>query len=365
MRPLVSVIIQSYNSARYIEKCLDSLFAQNYPNFEVIAIINGSEDGSLQLIKKKYSRVKKLKIMEPGENTFYSRGNNLGIVASQGEYILALNQDTVLEPRFISTLIAEMENDPRLGSVSGKLLHYNYSFDSKTKILDSTGIEMFKTRRLIDRGQWEQDFRQYDNDREIFGASGAAAVYRRSALEAVKLPKLDGLERSNLATLSPYGRGGTKTSVGVGEGFEYFDEDFVAYKEDADLAWRLQLAGFRCRYVPEAVLYHGRTVGRSWPTQLIRFILNRRRQSRLVRKRSFKNHYLMMVKNETKELFWRHILFIFIREILLLVYTIFFEPFQIFALIEFFHQLPEAQRKRKLIMANVKVDPRFLRKLFH
>src|SRR3989344_3234949 len=109
MKPLVSVVIQSYNSIRYIEKCLDSLFAQNYTNFEVLVIINGSRDGSLELIKKRYARNKKLRIIEPDENTFYSRGNNLGIKASRGEYVLALNQDTVLEPKFMSTLIAEME----------------------------------------------------------------------------------------------------------------------------------------------------------------------------------------------------------------------------------------------------------------
>lgn len=340
MSPLVSVIIQSYNSKRYIEKCLDSLLVQNYPNFEILIIINGSEDGSAEFIRKKCARIKKISIIEPGENTFYSRGNNLGIANSRGEYIFALNQDTVLEQQFLARLVAQMEADQSLGSMTGKLLHYNYSIDSKTKILDSAGIEIFKTRRLIDRGQWERDNGQYDADREIFGPSGAAALYRASALEAVKLPKQNGE-------------------------WEYFDEDFVAYKEDADLAWRLQLAGFGSRYVPEAVLYHGRTIGRSWPTQFIRFILNRRRQSRLIRKNSFKNHYLMMVKCELPELFWRHVVYIFIREFLLLGYTVFFEPFQIFALVEFFRQLPEARRKRKLIMANVKANPETLRKLFH
>lgn len=340
MKPLVSVVIQSYNSRRYIERCLDSLLAQGYSNMEVLIIINGSNDGSLELIETKYGRNKKIRIIEPGENTFYSRGNNLGIRESRGDYIFSLNQDTVLEPEFLKKLIAALERDRSLGSVSGKLLHYNYTINSKTKILDSTGIEMFKTRRVIDRGQWERDYAQYDRDTEIFGASGAAAVYRRRALEEVKLPKANGTD-------------------------EYFDEDFGAYKEDIDLAWRLQLAGFGCRYIPDAVIYHGRTVGRSWPSQLIRFILNRRRQSRKVRKPAFKNHYLMMVKCELPVLFWRNFAYIFVRELLLFSYTMLFEPFQIFALIEFFRQLPEAVRKRKLIMRNVKAFPQELIKLFH
>lgn len=340
MDPLVSVNILSYNSRRYIEGCLDTVLAQTYKNLEILVIITGSDDGSAELIHKKYGRQKKVRIIEPGTNLWFSRGHNLGIAESQGEYIFVLNQDTVLERDFIEKLVAVMEDDKTLGSVSGKLLHYNFSINSKTKILDSTGIEIFKTRRVIDRGQWERDERQYDADREIFGASGAAALYRRSALEAVKLAKPD-------------------------ESFEYYDEDFIAYKEDIDLAWRLQLAGFRCRYVPEAILYHGRTVGRSWPSQVIRFVLNRRRQSRLVRKMAFKNHYLMMVKNEIAGHFWHQFVFIFIREFLLLIYTLIFEPFQLATLLELYREIPEALRKRKIIMASVRTDPARLRKLFH
>lgn len=340
MRPLVSIVIQSYNSRRFIAKCLDSVLSQDYQNWEVLVVINGSTDGSAELIKSRYGRYKRVRILEPGENLFFSRGNNYGIKFSQGDYVLGLNQDTIMTPSFVRLLVAVMEKDKTLGSASGKLLHYKFDIDSKTKILDSTGLEIFKTRRVIDRGQWEQDRGQYDRDTALFGASGAAALYRRSALEATRVPKADG-------------------------SFEYFDEEFGAYKEDVDLCWRMLVMGYGCRYVPEAVVYHGRTVGRSWPTQVIRFILNRRRQSRYVRKLSFKNHYLMMVKNELAPLFWRQILYIFARELLLWVYTILFEPFQVFALREFFRQLPEARRKRRYIMARVKARPQTLRAYFH
>ena len=132
-----------------------------------------------------------------------------------------------------------------------------------------------------------------------------------------------------------------------------------------DLAWRLRLEGYKCQYIPQAIVFHGRNVGRSWPTQLIRFILNRRRQSREIRKLSFKNHYLMMVKNEVPAVFWRHFGYILAREILLLFYTIIFEQFQIFAFRDFFKQLPSALRKRKLIMAKIKISKQELAKLFN
>lgn len=339
-KPLVSIIILSYNSRRYIEKCLNSVLGQDYPSFEILIVINGSQDGSAELVKTKYWRFKKIRVLEPGENLWFCRGNNFAIPQCLGEYILVLNQDTIMERNFVSFLVKALEEERSLASVTGKLLHYKFDIDSKTKILDSTGVEIFRTRRVIDRGQWEVDRGQYDKDTEIFGASGAAALYRRSALEEVKLPKPGG------------------------GGFEYFDEDFVAYKEDVDLAWRLQLAGYKCRYIPQAVVYHGRTIGRSWPSQVIRFILNRFHQPRLVRKLSFKNHYLMMVKNEVREVFWRHFAFILAREFLLLLYTLLFEQFQIFAVLEFFRQLPEARRKRRIIMSNVKIGPKELRKIF-
>lgn len=339
-KPLVSIVIVSYNSARFIEQCLDSIFAQGYPKIEVIIVVTGSADGSKDLILEKYGRRRNLKVVDPGENLWFAKGNNLGFEKATGDYILALNQDTIIEPQALKLLVKVMEQDETLGSVSPKLLHYRYDIDSKTKILDSTGIEMFRSRRVIDRGQWEEDKGQYDQERKIFGASGAAALYRRSALEEVKLPK-----RNN--------------------GFEYYDENFVAYKEDIDLAWRLLLLGYHCRYLPEAVIYHGRTVGRSWPSQVIRFVLNRRHQSRLIRQLAFRNHYLMMLKNELPALFWRHFIYILIRETLLLAYTIIFEPFQVKAIREVFAYWKDTLRKRRLIMRKVRVRPDNIRYLFH
>src|SRR3989344_5397134 len=123
-KPLVSVIVLSYNSRRYIERCLDTLVDQDYPNMEIFVIVNGSADGSRELIKERYGRHRKVRLLEPAENLWYSRGNNLGIAESRGEYILALNQDTVLSPNFVSLLAAALLANPRLSSSSGELLHY-------------------------------------------------------------------------------------------------------------------------------------------------------------------------------------------------------------------------------------------------
>lgn len=339
MQPLVSIIILSYNSRPFIELCVETILGQTHKNLEIFIVINGSTDGSAEVIKEKFGQHPLIKIIEPGRNLWFSKGNNLAIKQSRGEYVIAWNQDTVAEADFVERLVKKLESDQNLGSASGKLLHYDYSRNQKTKIIDSTGIEIYKTRKVIDRGQWEDDNGQYDGIRHIFGPSGAAAIYRRSALEDVTHIKPDG-------------------------DVEYYDDDFIAYKEDVDLAWRLQLSGHRSAYVPEAVLYHGRTVGRSWPSKLIQFILNRRRQSRIVRKQSFKNHYLMMVKNEIPSLFFRHFFHILIREILLLSYSVVFEPFQFFAIVQFFRELPIALHKRRQVMAKRRAGARELLPLF-
>src|SRR5439155_16165933 len=136
------------------------------------------------------------------------------------EYVLVLNPDTVLRPNFIEELIHALDARPDAASASGKLLR----MDSTT--IDSTGIVMLRSQRHLDRGADEPDIGQFDKPEDIFGASGAAAMYRRPALEDARIDD------------------------------EYFDEDFFAYREDADLAWRLRLLGWNSIYVPSAVALH-------------------------------------------------------------------------------------------------------------
>src|SRR5204863_6092868 len=135
-----------------------------------------------------------------------------------------LNPDTVLDPAFISELVLALDTRPDAASASGKLLR----MDGKT--LDSTGIVMLREQRHLDRGADQPDTGQFEKFEEIFGPSGAAAMYRRKALDDAAI---DG---------------------------QYFDEDFFAYREDADLAWRCRLLGWTSIYVPTAVAQHRRRV---------------------------------------------------------------------------------------------------------
>ena len=103
-KPLVSVNILIYDSRAHIERCLDSILAQSYPALEINLVINGNADHALERVQDKYSRHKNFNILEPGENLWFSRGHNYALKHSRGDYVLVLNDDTIMDKEFIKTL---------------------------------------------------------------------------------------------------------------------------------------------------------------------------------------------------------------------------------------------------------------------
>lgn len=253
--PLVSVGIVTWNSESHIATCLGRLEEQRYPNLEVIVVDNGSVDRSIELVRQCWPAAR---VIENGGNEGFCRAHNAAIRASRGEYYLALNPDVQLLPGFLERLVLAMEDSPARGAAMGKLLGPS---SDDPPIIDAAGLMIDRRRHQYLRGRGEPDRGQYDTAEEIFGADGAAALYRRAMLEDVKI-----------------------------EG-QYFDEQFFAYMEDVDLAWRARLLGWRCWYDPSAVATHVRTFqpGR------------RRARSRPMRRMAVKNRYLMLLKNEGRE----------------------------------------------------------------
>jgi hypothetical protein len=216
---MISVVIPSYNGRRYLEGCLPSLSAQSYEDFEVIVVDNGSQDGSCEYVEEEFPQVR---IVENEDNLGFAGGVNSGISIARGEQILTLNNDTVAERDFLEKLAQAVGSDGRVGMWAPKMLF----LDGR---INSTGICISRSGAAWDRGMGEEDLGQYDVGCEVFGPSGGAALYRRAMLDEIGL----------------------------------FDEDFFAYMEDVDLAFRGQLAGWRCLYVPGAVVrhLHGGTAG--------------------------------------------------------------------------------------------------------
>lgn len=292
---LVSLVIINWNNKDYLQRCMDSILSQTHENLEIIFIDNDSSDGSFEYFDKLYDS-KNIRKIHNKKNTGYSGAANQGIKLSQGKYVMIINPDIIMEKNFISELYEFSIKDDLIGATSGKLLKYDFKEDKKMNYIDSAGISMFRSRRCIDRGQNEVDNGQYDKVERVFGVCGAAPFYKKTALEKVTIDE------------------------------EYFDEDFFAYKEDVDLSWRLNLAGFKCMYDPKAVAYHGRGLGGS-KGGVLKFIKNRKTQSEFLRGISFRNHIMMMYKNETKESLKEDFWLIRKRQIAFWIYAIMFERF--------------------------------------
>ena len=331
--PLVSINLITYNSQKYIGDCLGSIFGQTHPNLEILIIDNASTDNTVNYLKK-LPKKSNLKIIFNKKNTGFSAGHNQGIRNSKGDFILCLNHDVALDKDFIKKAIEVIQKDNKIAAVQGKLLRWNtgnpisHNFDNYniSKIIDTSGLAIFKNRRIINKGQGEINEKKFEEIEEIFGADGAAPVYRRKALEDVKINN------------------------------EYFDEDFFCYKEDVDLAWRLRLYGWKAVYQPDSIALHDRTSGESTVLNYIGIIKERLKINKFSKYLAFKNQRLMQIKNEQIWLLIRHLPWFLPKEITSWIYVLIFERHTWKAIKDLLKQMPNAFRKRKIIMSKKRID---------
>lgn len=265
----ISIVLIHYNTPHFLHTCLDSIFNQTYGNIEVIFIDNNSPDkDGLEYVKKEYGHHENLQIIDNEDNLGYAKAANQGIKASDGEFVVITNPDIIYTPEYFEKIIARVEKDNNIAGITGKVIKYDFENKKPTDLIDTVGLFAFKNRRIIDRGQGLQDKGQFDQEEEVFGVSGACPLYRREALDDVKI--MD----------------------------EYFDEDFFMYKEDVDLSWRFLLYGWKNLYFPGALAYHGRGTGVLDRTTTGKTLKHRGKLSRFQKKYSFKNQLLMEKKND-------------------------------------------------------------------
>ncbi|MBU3965211.1 glycosyltransferase family 2 protein [Patescibacteria group bacterium] len=369
--PKVSVIILTYNAKKYIKKCLDSVLAQNYPNIEAIIIDNASSDGTVERINlwiknNSINSVISYKLLVNSYNLGFAAGQNQGIRESKGEYILCLNQDAWLNRDFIKNAVDVLEKDEKIAAVQGKLIRFDFQNNKILDIIDTTGLVMLKNRRIINRDQGVPVGKLNQSEiEEIFGADGAAPIYRRKALEDTKLPINSKLEVEPLSSLSSLRGSTSKATKATTERFEYFDEDFFIYKEDVDLAWRLRLYGWKAVYIPQCVAYHGRGAGDSAASDYSDILKERRKISALAKYYSWKNQRLMQIKNEAIGLFLKHLFYILPKESASWIYILIFEePMAIKSILKMFRQIIAAYKKRRIIMSKKKISDREMEKWF-
>jgi len=211
----VSIVIPNYNGKKYIKECFDALKTQNYRDFDLILVDNGSKDDSL-IEAKKYAGDLRLKIIELDKNYGFAKAVNEGIKACDSEYVILLNNDTRVYPGFVRALVAKMEEDVRIFSAQALMLKY----DDPT-LTDSAGDYFSAMGWGFARGR-DKKASKYKKSRDIFSACAGAAIYRRAVFEKIG----------------------------------YFDEEFFAYLEDVDIGFRARLFGYRNVFCPKALVLH-------------------------------------------------------------------------------------------------------------
>jgi len=314
----VSVTIVTYNSGRFIKRCLESVLAQSYPHKEIIVIDNASTDGTCDILEQFEDRCQ---IIYNETNLGFAAAQNQAIRIARGDWVLTLNPDVLLLGGFIEAMVAAGHLHPRIGSVCGKLLTMQASFELPDRpLVDSTGIYFTPMLRHLDRGSQQEDNGHYLRYEYVFGASAAAALYRREMIDDISI-----------------------------EG-EFFDEDFFAYREDADVAWRAQLMGWRCIYTPHARGYH---VRKALPG-------NRRALPPVINMHSVKNRFLMRIKNMTADLYWRNFFSITARDIVVIGCCLLREHTSLKAFWYLLRNWKRVWQKRRIIMSRRRVNDEYL-----
>ncbi len=231
-KPAVSVIVVNWNGAAVLQGCLDSLARQSCRDFEVIVVDNGSRDSSLKTARRAREAWKReenppLHLVELERNRGYCGGNNVGIARARGEFIALLNNDAEAEADWLAVLLDAARRNPRCGQFASKIL-LTGSERKGAELIDNTGHLLYPDGLNRGRGRLEEDRGQFDEAGEALCPSGAAAFYRRRALEEAREPSAAGP----------------------------FDEDFFCYGDDFELGLRLRRVGWPCLYVPGAVVRH-------------------------------------------------------------------------------------------------------------
>ncbi|MGH2524060.1 MAG: glycosyltransferase family 2 protein, partial [Anaerolineales bacterium] len=203
MPPLASVVITNWNGCHFLEKCLGSLAAQTYPAVEIILVDNGSTDGSAAWVGEHFPAVR---LIANARNMGFAAANNQGIRVAQGEYVALLNNDTWVEPDWLAELVQAIESGPRVGMVASKMVYAD-----QPQVINSTGVCLDRSGVVWDRQTGLPERVSEREPVEIFGPCAGAALYRHALFD----------------------------DVGV------FDENFFAYLEDVDLAWRARWRGWR------------------------------------------------------------------------------------------------------------------------
>ncbi len=317
----IVISIVTSNSMRHLPEALAAIGAQTRKDCALLIVDNASIDGAESFVRSDYPRAI---FLRNSKDLGGARARNQAIAYARAHlrrdgddlFILTVNPDVVLAPDCVERLVEAVERRPDVGSACGKLLRVVSRGDGemregeRTNVIDGAGLAIRKSRRVVARGAGETDGERYERTEEVFGVSGALALYRLAALDDVAY------------------------------GHEVFDEDFFSYNDDVDLAWRLRLRGWASLYVPRGRAYRYRAAGAPAKSRAVNFYRSR-------------NRLLVLAKNEQ----WTNALLHFPR----ILWREAWRPATFAAIPSFLRLLPRALAKRRLTMRRARTTPKQMR----
>ena len=319
----ISVVLVTWNSAPYLRRCLDGILQQTYRDREFIVVDNASSDSSLEIVAPHATRV-----IRNDTNRGFSAAVNQALGVASGELLLVVNPDCYLEPEYAERLVRVFESSSlpvfgehsttRIGAATGLLMRAHGWDIEPTHAVDSAGMRMTRNGRHLDITT------RPAARTEVFGVSGAAAMYRVAFLQDVAI---DG---------------------------EAFDEDFFAYREDADIAWRGRLRGWGAVCEPAAVAYHVRRVTPE----------ARRKLPAELNLHSVKNRFLLRIRNQGRYLALRNLPFELARDLVVLFAALTIERTSLPAFAWLWRNRRRVLAKRRAIQSRRTVSDRELARWF-
>ncbi len=347
----LSVHLVAWNGARYMPYLFESLRKQTYKDWELIAIDNYStKDNTANLVEKEIKDFPvPARLIRNKENNGFAGGHNQAIKfavnSSQStEYFQLLNQDMYLAPDYFERVVAMMDSNSEAGAGQGLLLKWDFSNNTHTDIIDTMGLRVMRNRRVVD---WKtgESISSHNAPQppltlrgggvvEVFGVSGALPIYRREAIEEVSF-----------------------------EG-AMFDDEFGSYKEDVDLAFRLRSAGWKAYVSPEARAWHDRTAAGPREMSDSAALKNRKGRAAYLNFYSYRNHLVVLLKNEHRANFMHDWPWIMLYELKKFLYLLFTDWATLKGLNDVRKLWGRTMEKRSAIMKNYKVKPEEMRKWY-
>lgn len=321
MKNKASVIIPNWNGKDLLEDCLKSLKNQSFKDlpaggqgFEIILVDNGSTDNSIEFVEKKFPEVK---IVSLNKNFGFAKAINEGVRAASADYVVFLNNDTLVDKNWLTNLIKCANSHPEVISVNSKLLNFY-----NKKIIDGVGILINEVGQARSIGWKESDSGQYEKENYIFGATGGASLFRRK--DFLKL------------------RG--------------FDENYFMYSEEVDFAFRAQFKGYKSIFEPLAIVFHKhKATSKKFPAKVEYW--------------QFRNMTITIIKDFPTEILlknwrWLKIILVHLNTIFYQIKNGFFwSPF----LADFWIiiHLPRLLSERKRIQSDITVDINYIEEFFN